>query len=278
MTETIRIESIRTDGGTQPRAALDSYVIEAYAESMEAGAKFPPIDVFYDGSEYWLADGFHRIKAAFGADFDQIECNVHQGTVQDAQWFSFAANKTNGFYRSNSDKQRAVQAALRHPKSQGMSDSAIAKHVGVDSQTVSNWRTKLVASSEVRKMDTRTVTRGGTTYQQNVSKIGRRSERTAEAPVSRSTVPSPILPRIENQPEPRKSLPKGFDDEDMQQLASVVASCRSILDNHLSARDLGLLISSGPIGSECVEILKETCEYLQAAIVAADAPNSVSAA
>jgi len=36
---------------------------------------------------------------------------VIRGTQQDAQWFSFAANQTNGLRRSNEDKQRAVKAA-----------------------------------------------------------------------------------------------------------------------------------------------------------------------
>jgi hypothetical protein len=37
---------------------------KGYAEDMAAGAVFPAIVLFFDGAEYWLVDGFHRILAA----------------------------------------------------------------------------------------------------------------------------------------------------------------------------------------------------------------------
>lgn len=168
------IAQIRLDGGTQPRSALDFAAIDDYAEAMAAGGKFPPAVVFHDGEHYWLADGFHRLKAAFAAGFDTIECELRQGTLEDAQWYSFSANKTNGLRRTNEDKQRAVKSALLHPRAADLSNCAIARHVGVDEATVRNWRAKLAASSEIPKIDTRTVLRQGTSYQQQTAQIGRR--------------------------------------------------------------------------------------------------------
>jgi len=168
------IAEIRLDGGTQPRSALDFTAIDDYAEAMAAGVKFPPVVVFHDGKHYWLADGFHRLKAAFASGFDAIDCELRQGTLEDAQWYSFSANKTNGLRRTNEDKQRAVKSALLHPRAAEMSNSAIARHVGVDEATVRNWRTRLAASSEIPKIDTRTVSRQGLTYQQRTAQIGRR--------------------------------------------------------------------------------------------------------
>lgn len=166
--EPIPITNIRLDGGTQPRATLDFDAIEDYAEAMGAGATFPPVTVFYDGTDYWLADGFHRVKAAYAAGHETVECEVHQGTVNDAQWYSFSANRTNGLRRTTQDKQRAVKAALTHPKSCDLSDHEIARHVGVDVKTVGNWRGKL--TMEIPQSPQRTGRDGRTI---NVTKIGR---------------------------------------------------------------------------------------------------------
>ncbi len=52
-------------------------------------------------------------------------------------------SKRAGLRRTNDDKQRAVKAALAHPKAAGMSDGSIARHVGVHHDTVREWRKKL---------------------------------------------------------------------------------------------------------------------------------------
>ena len=178
MTE-LRLDQIRTDGGTQPRYALDFSTIDDYTDEMEAGVKFPPVVVFYDGENYWLADGFHRKMATEQTGADKIAVDLRQGTLEDAQWFSFSANKTNGLRRTNDDKQRAVKAALMHPKGVGMSDGSIAKHVGVSQHTVSAWRQKLVSTQKISESKSRTGTDGRTI---NTARIGKRPESEASAP------------------------------------------------------------------------------------------------
>src|SRR5262245_22985512 len=66
----LAIQQIRRDGGTQSRAALNEETITDYADAMEdllripnGLSQFPPLIVFYDGTDYWLADGFHRVEA-----------------------------------------------------------------------------------------------------------------------------------------------------------------------------------------------------------------------
>ena len=177
------IDSIRLDGGTQPRANLDFDVVEEYVEAMESGAKFPPVDIFYDGSEYWLAHGFHRIRAADACENPAMEsfpCTIHQGTVEDAKWFSYATNKLNGLHRSNEDKHRAVQAALAHPQGVGKSDHAIGEHVGVDHKTVAAWREKLALTREIPQSAKRTGRDGRTI---NVTNIGKNRPLPAPRPV-----------------------------------------------------------------------------------------------
>ncbi len=192
MSETnIPISKIRTDGGTQPRAALDKRVIEDYREAMEGGAVFPPIDAFYDGTNYWLADGFHRVGAATAAGRDEFAATVHQGSQEDAQWHSFSANQTNGLRRTNADKLRAVNAALEHPNGASQSNCQIADHVGVTETTVRRHRDKL--SSTLSKIAHRTVTRAGSTYQQNTANIGRANRR-AQHLIQSTPSPQPTEP------------------------------------------------------------------------------------
>lgn len=193
----LRIDDIKTDGGTQPRAHLDFHAVDDYTDDMEAGTKFPPVTVFYDGESHWLADGFHRVRAAYAANFDSIDCDVRQGTLEDAQWFSFSANQTNGLRRTNDDKQRAVKAALQHPRAQSLSDSEIARHCGVSVPTVAAWREKMGLSLKTLKIDARTVTRNGKTYQQRTGKIGRR-KRSSVAP---DTAAEAAPPETTNDPD-----------------------------------------------------------------------------
>lgn len=226
----VPINQIRLDGGTQPRTALDFDAVEDYAEAMGAGAKFPPVVVYHDGDSYWLADGFHRLKAAFAAGFDTIACELRQGTLADAQWHSFSANKTNGLRRTNEDKQRAVKAALLHPHAAGMSNNAIARHVGVDEATVRNWRARLSASSEIPKMETHTVTRLGKTYEQ----------------------------RATHQTGKRASGRRGKDPLD-----ALLRAVETIANCGVAARDLASLAASRDDRDQIIALMEQTREFLE---------------
>jgi hypothetical protein len=66
------VNLIRTDGGTQARVSLSQRVVAEYALAMQQGHSFPPVVVFYDGTSYWLADGFHRLNASLKAGFAEL--------------------------------------------------------------------------------------------------------------------------------------------------------------------------------------------------------------
>ncbi len=170
----VDIGSIRLDGNTQPRFAMDWVTVSEYAERMVAGDPFPPIVVFFDGVFHWLADGFHRVKAAEQIGAAQIDADIQPGTLEDAQWYSFGANKSHGLRRSNEDKRQAVERALAHPKAASMTDVAIAQHCGVSSHTIGNYRKTIIEN--FNDSFARTVTRNGTTYLMNTKRIGDRVE------------------------------------------------------------------------------------------------------
>lgn len=171
MTE-LKIEQIRRDGGTQPRALLDEGKIEEYAELMLDGTLFPDIEVVYDGTNYWLVDGFHRVNAAVKARKTTINSEVLQGTLDDALWLSCGVNATHGVPRNNADKKRAVELALRHQKGRNLTDVQLAKHCGVSSMTVGRYRGSIV--NNVNGNAVRTAVRDGKKYKMDTENIGRK--------------------------------------------------------------------------------------------------------
>jgi len=143
--ETMKLEltKIRLDGNTQPRVSLNEEVVAEYAEAVMQGSAFPAVTVFHDGSDYWLADGFHRFFAHKRAKHTEIETNVRTGTLRDALLFSVGANDKHGLRRSNEDKRRAVLILLNDPEWSEWSDMEIARQAGVSNATVHRVRKSL---------------------------------------------------------------------------------------------------------------------------------------
>lgn len=149
----VLIASIRRDGGTQIRAGLDESTVADYVEQYRAQQKggesrsMPDVEVFHDGTDHWLVDGFHRVEAALRAGQKRIAAAIKPGTQSAAILAACAANQTHGLRRSNADKRRAIETALRHPESSEWSARRIAKHTGVHHETVEAVRDELRAAT-----------------------------------------------------------------------------------------------------------------------------------
>ena len=136
-TETLSIDLIRLDGGSQARIKSSEETIEAYAELIDASKgewPFGPLDVFHDGSDYFLADGFHRTLAALRLNRASLPCRIHKGTAKDARIFGMTANDKHGLRMSQADKRACVEWLLDNgPK---ITQVAIAEKAGVSRRTV----------------------------------------------------------------------------------------------------------------------------------------------
>ena len=173
---TIRNDAIKVDGGTQMRAQLDAATVTEYADTMaEAGwGKFPPLIAYYDGTDYWLADGFHRLAAFRSiANFSDalIPADVRSGTRRDAILHAAGANASHGLRRTNADKRRAVETLLRDDEWAKWSDREIARRCAVSDVFVGKVRGDLSANG-LQIPTERTVTRNGTIYTQNTANVG----------------------------------------------------------------------------------------------------------
>jgi len=139
-----------------------------YAQEMERGRGFPPVEVVAENGNYWLWDGYHRKEAAELCQFSEIEANITEGVLEDAEWLALTANKTHGFRRSNEDKRRVIELAFSHTQGVNQSDNFIALHTGISQPTVSKIRHRLEMTYKLYKSEKRTGADGRTINTANI--------------------------------------------------------------------------------------------------------------
>lgn len=172
MKQSIPISAILADKALQCRQnGTVQTVVRDYAKALKRKAKFPPVDVFYDGSIYHLADGFHRYESHLLAGLEYIDANVREGTKRDAMLFAVGANRDHGLKRTAADKRHAVTVLLRDPEWSKCNDSWIADAAHVSRAHV--WRTRAtlgiakpekVATRNGRVVNSRHEFKGGRDY------------------------------------------------------------------------------------------------------------------
>lgn len=141
--ETVRIDKLQVRRDFQARAeGIDGAVLGEYVEAIERGDTLPPVGVLRgEKGALFLWDGYHRVEAYKRLGRETISAMVEEGTVEEGTWRAAAANKANGLRRTNADKRRAVEMALKvRPE---MSDRSIADHCGVHHQLVADVRRSL---------------------------------------------------------------------------------------------------------------------------------------
>ena len=134
----LSVAAIELDTTIQCRADIDIATVNEYAEAMQAGDEFPPIDVFGTAEKCWIGDGWHRVMAARSAGLTEIAATLHTGGRIDALKHALSANALHGRRRDNKDKRRTVEIALR--EFGGFSNVVIAEMCGVSDEFVRSLR------------------------------------------------------------------------------------------------------------------------------------------
>jgi hypothetical protein len=169
----LKIDQIGDDPALQMReSGLDAGIVAEYAEAMIGGAIFPPVVIFYDGTDYWLADGFHRVGAVKKLGLEIISADVRHGTRREAILYSVGANESHGLRRTAADKRRAIAAMLRDPQWARWSDREIGKRCAVDHKTVAKVRAEL---TDDLLADRTYITKHGTIATMSTAAIGKRT-------------------------------------------------------------------------------------------------------
>ena len=149
------LRSIRIDHGIQQRAQmLDAGIIAEYAEAMKSASKFPPVTVYYDGANYWLSDGYHRVEAADEAGLKSIAAEVREGTKRDATLHACGANRDHGLRRTRADVRRAITTLVTDAEWGSLTNRVIAATVGCSDKTVAVVRDQLGSCGNSAPEDT----------------------------------------------------------------------------------------------------------------------------
>lgn len=188
----INLSEIKIDGGTQSRVAIDQQVVADYAEAYKVGIRFPDISLFFDGSTYWLVDGFHRYHAAKAAGKTSISAEKRDGTQREAVLYACGANSDHGLRRSNEDKRKAVLTLLADDEWKAWSNVKISEACAVSASLVDRIRHEAASSHGGKIEPVRTVKRGGKIYTQNTANVGKQKA-DDENPEAEEEGPTPDL-------------------------------------------------------------------------------------
>lgn len=136
----LKLSDIITDADLQAREKLSDEAIAEYYDVIREGGKLPPVKVFFDGTRYFLGDGWHRLFAHKTAGLATIEADIVQGTRRDAMKYAMGANNDHGLRRTIADKRKAVGMAFDDIEMAELSDREIAKLCNVSHVFVAKLR------------------------------------------------------------------------------------------------------------------------------------------
>ena len=108
----VKISDIAVTTETQVREKICQKTVDEYAQAMQDGTNFPPIELIDEGLFYFIADGHHRYEAAKKLGQESIEANVKQGNLRDALLIGLSENNKHGLRLSIGDRRRMVSILL----------------------------------------------------------------------------------------------------------------------------------------------------------------------
>ncbi len=138
--KSVSMAEIRIDGGTQMRASVNPEWIQVMVDNMKNDVEYPPIEARFDGTHYWLSDGFHRYHAQSRLGLKSVMVSYLPGTQADARLDAFKANGKHGMPLSREDKIHKVKIALADPLYMTLNDADIARLCEVSKPFVASVR------------------------------------------------------------------------------------------------------------------------------------------
>ncbi len=146
---------LKTDKGTQ-RRQINLEVVTQYAEQMAEGAKFDPIDAVYDGKDYIVWNGFHRVNAYKKANIKMVRVSVTDGDAAEAIHLSLGANK-DSLQRTQAEKNACARVMITDPRYEAWTDEQRANHIGVSRSTIARVKADIESGNNSGQGDSNVV-------------------------------------------------------------------------------------------------------------------------
>ena len=138
--KTLSLDALNISGGTQSRLKIDESHVEDIFEKMKDDVEYSPVTAFFDGKEYWLADGFHRYHATRKIGKASIKCKVTNGLLRDAILYSKIANNLHGLPPTLQDKLNNAKELIEDFEWSEWSNREIGRICDVSHVTVAKLR------------------------------------------------------------------------------------------------------------------------------------------
>ena len=247
-TETLNIDLLVIDADTQARVSIHADTVDEYAELITNNKDWPfdLLDVFHDGNNYLVADGFHRTLAAQRLDVKSVPCRVHKGTAKDARIFGMTANDQHGLRMSRADKRHCVEWLLDNGGK--LTQLEISVTAGVDVRTVK----RIVAEQK------------GTMSPFESKNIGK-TPKTAKPPSK--TVEAPASDEIDDEEDGDEELDAG--DGAAEEPTSTASIVLDALDREIPAK----FRAANELSVTLLSIGRELDKYRQRAKELSDQPG-----
>lgn len=264
--QTLPIEQLRIDSGTQARVGINEAVVADYAETLTDGGHLPAVEAVFDGTAYYLADGFHRLMANLRIGARTIEVNVTAGTLHDAKLAACGANKGHGLQRTNADKRQAVAGMLALEPA--WSDRAIAKHVGVGHPLVAAMRNPQVAERQQAARDAsaaKKVESDSTSNPPPAAAERQAPDYEASAPAAPAPAPAPAVqpaePGLEEASDEELQATMAEHNDRLEALESILEAddkLKALLDENIKLREHNRILTERVRGlaNECAQAVR----------------------
>ena len=239
----LQLKQIRLDGGTQVRASIKEDAVMHYAMAMEEGAVFPAMRVFFDGTDYWLADGFHRYHAALRIGVSKFPCDIETGTPRDALFFGSSANNLHGQPMDNADKRKVTMIFVEDFEWGEWSNAEIARKIGVSAPFVAKMRGE--SAPAVRKY----ITPKG-----NVAEKRTPEKKDKPAKPAKPAAEAPLI-------EPAKAEPPAVDHR--QEMVDELIAQNETLTDRLAIKAMDATAEEKKAAEDLIKQLREEIRILK---------------